>query len=174
MPSLLERLKNGDNDDATPVEYADDFPAELADEIVPDPTPGKAKPRGGARASSPTSPASRRPVSAAVKRRVTDELEAYAKMAALAWSIRDEHCGPILNEQSRAIAESLAELIARNPALVRWVETSGVVGDWMKLWMAIAPVVSAVRAHHIVKSVPTEEEGTGVDYSRYSAYRPSA
>ena len=66
MPSLLERLKNGDNDDATPVEYADDFPAELADEIVPDPTPGKAKPRDKAPAPA-TGSAQAKPASGSKK-----------------------------------------------------------------------------------------------------------
>lgn len=172
MASLLERFKNEDQESPAP-DFEDDFPAELRDEIMADPVPGKA------RGAKPAKPAPvRKPVTAAVRKRVTDELDAYVKMAALAWSIRDDHCGPVLNDQSRAIAEAIAELISRNPAMVAWVETSGVIGDWVKLWMAIAPVVSAVRQHHIVRRDQGEESpaagGDGVDFSRYAAYRPSA
>lgn len=171
MPSLLDRLMNGDNDTGNVIELDDEFPAELREEIVPDPTPGKSRSARPARATSPARPA----VSAAAKKKVTLELDAYIKMAALAWSIKDQHCGPVLNEQSRAIAESIAELISRNPALVQWVETSGMLTDWAKLAMAIGPVVSAFRQHHIVRSVQDDEGGDDApDYSRYAAYRPSA
>lgn len=172
MPSILDRLMNGDNDTDNTVEIDDGFPDDLRDEVVPDPAPGR--PSKG-RAARPA-PVSRRPVSAAARKRVTDEIDAYIKMAALAWSIRDQHCGPVLNDQSRAIAESLAELISRNPALVQWVETSGVLTDWAKLAMAVGPVVSAFRAHHVTKTVTDDEGGSDAgiaDWSRYPAYQPA-
>lgn len=173
MSALLDKLTGTDSPDEIRPDLERDFPADIRDEIAPDPQPGRAR---GAKPSKPA-PAARRPVTVAVKKRVTDELDAYVKMAALAWSIRDDHCGPVLNEQSRAIAESLAELIARNPALVAWVETSGMIGDWVKLWMAVAPVVSAVREHHVVKKVDDESAGgapNGFDPTRYAPYRTSA
>lgn len=180
MASLLDRLKNGDNDAADSVVFDDDFPDDLAKEIVPDPVPGKARSssRGAGHGPAASTSSARRPVSAAVRKRLADELHAYATMVALAWTVRDDYCGPVLNDQARAIAEALADIIGRNPAMVRWVETSGIVGDWMKLSMAIMPVVTAVRQHHIVRSVPSDdEEGSGadhVDYSRYAAHRPSS
>jgi hypothetical protein len=180
MPSLLDRLKNGDNDGAESVVFDDDFPDDLAKEIVPDPVPGKSRAggRGPAHAGGAGGgSSSRRPVSAAVRKRLADELHAYATMVALAWSVRDDYCGPVLSDQSRAIAEALADIIARNPAMVRWVETSGMVGDWVKLSMAVMPVVTAFRQHHIVRSVPSDDEegaDAAVDYSRYAAHRPSA
>lgn len=148
-------------------EFEDDFTAEFRDEIEPDLAPGKAKPEK----VQPAKPKPR-PVTAAARKRVADELEAYVKMAALTWSLRDEHCAPVLSDQSRAIADSLATILGRNPALLQWVEHTGMIGDWVKLWMAISPVVSAIREHHITKTVKSDDGGAGVDYTQYAAYRP--
>jgi hypothetical protein len=167
---LLDGLR-GDDTSVPQAEFSDGIPDDLRAEIVPDPVPGKSRAKP---ARAPKPPAAGKPVPVAVKRRLTDELEAYAGMAALAWTVRDPVCGPVLNDQARQIAEALAEIIARNAQLVAWIETTGMVGDWVKLWMAIAPVVSAVRAHHITKSVGGNDEGTDDDLSRYAVYRPSA
>lgn len=170
MSTLLDRIRSTDIPDQPRDEFSVEMPDELAAEIAEDPQPGKGKTPAPKPARTPR-PARPR-ASAAARKRCADELEAFAKMAALALSVRDEHCGGVLNDQSRAIADSLAELLARNPALMQWVESSGMVGDWLKLWFALQPVVMAFRDHHVLKRVGDDQGAGGADAPDYSQFVP--
>lgn len=166
--SLLEKLKGNE----LPSDLGADIPDEIRDEFTPDPAPGKKR---AERAPAAPRTASAKRVTIAAKKQLTDELEAYARLAALGWSTRDQYCGGVLNDQSRAIADALAELLARNPKLVEWVHTTGMLGDWVKLWLAVEPVVSAIRDHHVTKVVAEDDEPAAVaDNARYPAFRPAA
>jgi hypothetical protein len=166
---LLDKIRDGNNGADFPTEIADD----LRDAFDADPAPGKRTraPRTGADVARPT----RRKVTPIVRKQVADEVEAYLLLGAGAWQMRDEHCGGALEKQAREIAERLAPILGKNAAIVDWLHTSGVIGDWAKLLMAIKPVFDAVREHHIVKSVQDQEDdGATVDATRYGPYRPGA
>jgi hypothetical protein len=177
MTTLLQRLKEGAFSDDSRDDFEDDFGGELLadfpEELAPDPAPGKTRATRPTSASS-SAPAKRPPakVTAGQRKQLVDELETYAKLVALAWSTRDEYCGGVLNDQSRAIADSLAALLARNPKLVQAVHTGGLLGDVLKLGTALLPVVTAIRQHHITKTAGQDDGTTGVDLSAFPAYQP--
>jgi hypothetical protein len=169
LAGLLDKLR-GDGDAPLNVEFSNEF----GDELEKDPSPGKPT-RGGAKMAAPatkTAKPARKPATATVRKQVADELHAYLEMAAMTWALRDEHCGGALSDASREIAERLADIVSTNPQLVEWLHTSGLVGNWIALLMACKPVLSAVRAHHVTKSVGGED-GPALDPARFPAYRPA-
>lgn len=172
MASLLDKFKGDSPDGQLSVEFSNEFP----DEIQQDPAPSKpAKtPRSSASSTTPAKPAkgTRKPATAAVRKQVADELHTYLEMAAMTWGLRDEYCAGVLSDTSQDIADRLADLIAPNPKLVEWLHTSGLVGDWLKLLMAVKPVVSAIKDHHITKTVGGEDDES-LDPQRFPAYRPT-
>lgn len=171
MAGLLDKLRTPTPDD----ELAPEFSSEFPDEFVRDPVPGKPG-RKPAMATPPAAAgkatrAPRKPAVASVRKQVADELHAYISLAAMTWSLRDQHCGGVLDDNARKMADALAELIARNPKLVEWIHTSGLVGDWMKLIIVFTPLVSAIRDHHITKTVGVTDDDSP-DLAQFPAYRP--
>jgi hypothetical protein len=171
MPGLLDKLRTPTPDDDLGPEFSNGFP----DEFDKDPVPGKPgrKPAmaAPAKAAGQSTRAPRKPAAASVRKQVADELHAYISLAAMTWSLRDPHCGGVLDDNARKMADALAELIARNPKLVEWIHTSGLVGDWMKLFMVFTPLVSAIRDHHITKTVGVNDADSP-DLANFPAYRP--
>lgn len=171
MASLLDKLKGDSPDGSLSLEFS----SELSDEIEQDPTPSKSarSARSSTSSTTPPKPAkgTRKPATAAIRKQVADELHTYLEMAAMTWGLRDDYCAGALSESSQEIAERLADIIAPNPKLVEWLHTSGLVGDWLKLLMAVKPVVSAIRDHHITHSVGGEDDEP-LDPQRFPAYRP--
>ncbi len=110
-----------------------------------------------------------------MEREVRDELHALVSMAALVWSVPDPHCGTVLNEQSKAIAESLVGVLKKNPRLLASLRAAGWFGEYVSLFLAISPVAKAIYAHHLG---PKEEETTDDEYGydttapRVSEYPP--
>ena len=170
MPtSLLDKIRTAKTDVEFSEQIPDKIPEEMVDEFASDPPP--AEPKGTKAPRRPTAPRA----SATLKKRVSAELEAYAKMVALGWAMRDGHCGTVMNDQAKAIADSTAELLARNPALCERIFAAGVLGDWAKAAMAWYPVVQAIWAHHFAKTVRTEADQPPPDYTaQYPAYRPGS
>lgn len=126
-----------------------------APEVKPDPKPGGRR--------KPVTSKKRAPQTQV--NAMTDELHALMKLGAGAWSIRDPHCGPVLNQQSREIAEELAELFSTNATVMHWFEEAVGISGWVKLCKAVAPVFAVVYAHHIAKNVGQEEEETHGGFS---------
>lgn len=128
----------------------DPMPSDLGDETASVPTPPP-PPRRNSRASAPPVPL----VTKQMEREVRDELQALVSMAALVWSVPDPHCGTVLSDQSKAIAESLVGVLKKNPRLLASLRAAGWFGDWVALFMALSPVLKAIYAHHLG---PKEEE----------------
>lgn len=129
---------------------ADDVPkmdGDDAPDVKPDPKPG-AKRR-------PSTSKKRAP--AAQVNAFTDELEVLFKVFAGGWSIRDSHCGPVLNQQAREIAEEVAEIFSTNATVMHWFDEAVGISGWVRLFKAVQPLFAAFYAHHISKKAQEEE-----------------
>lgn len=157
--------------------------------LDPDPAPGKrgrGRPRktaaAPAAASTPTrrqsTPRASKPrtaTSAATVAAIRDELELYLLMAAGAGSMRCPSCGSVAEEQVPKLADKLAAIIARNPALVAKFSTGTLLADIFGVIMAALPIVKAVYSHHGPGAHDHAGEVTADadPYSRYGAYAPA-
>lgn len=159
--------------------------------LDPDPQPGKPARRGpgrprkdgtapaaakrtSTRSSTPRSSA--RAVSkAASVAEIRAEIELYLMMAAGAGSLQCAPCGAVAEEQVPKLADKLAAMIARSPALMAKFSTGTLLADVFGLVMAALPIVRAVYSHHGPGSRHEHAEGVSdVDpFSRYGAYTPA-
>lgn len=121
---------------------------------IHDPVPPPPR-KGAARPSVPT-------VTRTMEKEVRDELEAICQMAALIWSVPDPHCGPVLSEQSKAIAATATTLLKRNPRLLSYLRSAGWFGDWVPFLMAVGPVAKAFYGHHMAPA-PEQDDDDGTD-----------
>lgn len=121
-----------------------------APDVKPDPKPGGRR--------KPATSQKRAPQ--AQVNAFADELEVLQKVLAGAWTIRDPHCGPVLNQQAREIAEQVAEIFATNATVMHWFEEAVGISGWIKLCKAVAPIFAAVYAHHIAKTAGHQEDDT--------------
>jgi hypothetical protein len=159
---LLERVK-----------FSDGESGEKEPELPQDPPPGEGKKtrRGGGGKPPAAKPRQSAASIARVEKEVAEELTSYMEMAALTWSLRDPVCATALSDQSKEIAEKLTKILARNARLLEWFRQSTSIGDYLLLFHAVAPVLKAVYAHHVVK--PEEEvPGGGAGLDQYPPYRP--
>lgn len=119
-------------------------------EMPPDPKPtAKTVRRPTAPKLDPTPAKRGRPSKSDIEREVAEELEALLKMIAMMWSMMDEDCAPVLDKQSKAIADSLAALLAKNPRLLERFKGMTGLGDWGTLFFATLPVIKAINKNHI-------------------------
>ncbi len=169
MASLLDRIMGQENPEEIDPEIPDKIPPEWTRELSQDPPPDTAQaPRKRPRQATTSGP-----VTPALKRRIAAELEAYIELAAIPLVMQDETCGGALHEQAEPIAKAIAQILARYPEIAHKFLATGLIGDWLKLLLAIKPVGQAMWKHHVVK--PPEQEGeTGEqpDYSAFQPYRP--
>lgn len=155
-------------------------------QLDPDPQPGRkrGRPRKDAAAKVAPAPARRTPAArsprtatkAATVAEIRDEIELYLMMLAGAGSLRCAPCGAVGEQQVPKIADKLAAMIARSPAMMAKFSTGTLLADAFGLIMAALPVVQAVYMHHGPGSAHQHEhEGVSeVDpYSRYGAYTPA-
>jgi hypothetical protein len=190
MTALLERVRflggNGGTDQLDAPELPD---LDLGpDALEPDPQPAaETRSRRTARAAASKETAAKQPrtggkfvSSAKAKKDMADELESYAKLVALTWSMSDEHCAGVLNETSTAIAADLANLLSRSEWVMEKFQTTSLLADCMKLLHHAWPLIRAVYAHHIAGR-PSEQDQeeeqvepvTVVDPNAYGPWRPS-
>lgn len=130
----------------------DDVPKLAGDEpeVKPDPKPGGRR--------KPVT--SKKRASQAQVNAFADELEVLFKLCAGAWTIRDPHCGPVLNRQAKEIATELADLFATNATVMQWFDQAVGISGWIKFCKAVGPVFAIAYAHHIAKNVGREEDET--------------
>lgn len=110
---------------------------------------------------------------------IADELNSYAKMVALTWSMSDETCAAVLNETSEAITKDLAALLARSEWVREKFTTTSMLADCFKLLHHAWPLLRAVYAHHLSPARHDEEGehdavtvGIPVDPDAYAPWRP--
>ncbi len=187
MVAILERTRfigGSDEAEAPPAELQDGQPAEPLT-LDPDPEPGRKTRRRSksavsrATAARQTRTAGRFTSAKAQKAAIADEINAYIKMGTLAWSLRDEPCAMAANEASKAIADSLADLIGRSDWLMDRFTQTTMLADCGKLAHAVWPVIRAMRDHghfSFGRHEAGEEEmgdGVGIDAARYAPFRPA-
>lgn len=182
MPTLMETLglKSPESDaEALPdvdgsefdQEPNTEYVKEFGEDFLEDEPPADLHKRRG-RPPGKTKAAPVAKVSASQKKAVKVEIMVYAKLAALTFSARDPHCAAVFEAQSEQIADSITDLLARYPGVLDKFQQTGMIGDWLKLFMAVAPVANAVIAHHIIKD-PTEGIENGVNNGFYEQqYKP--
>lgn len=151
---------------------------EPPEEYDPDPEPSVPAARGRRKIRDAVKP-SGATINATQRKRLVAELEAYAELAALSVIVRDPVCGQAVHDQARPVAEALAAILARYPDMASKILGTGMVGDWLKLLMAVKPIVAAVWSHHIVRPVDSPAEGVTsatpgpADLNLYPAWRPA-
>lgn len=153
-------------------EKTDDDPPSLSPEFSDDePMPADPKPRKTHKPAASRAPATK-------VKAVRDELGALLMLGSAAVSARDPFCGGVLNQQASDIADALADILATKPALMAWFEQATGMGGYMKLFMAVMPVVQAFAAHHISHSVNEESDDARAnpidDFPPYYATAQSA
>jgi hypothetical protein len=119
-------------------QFADADDAELGKQPRSEPSPGESIKRGRGR-----------PSKASIESEIAGQLEALLKLMAMAWSMQDPICGPVLNNQSALIAQDLAKLAAKNKWARQYLTQTAQVGSALPLVMHMLPVFNAVRHHHI-------------------------
>src|ERR1700743_306927 len=75
----------------------------------------------------------RQKATAAQVRAISEELTVGLKFFAGAWSMRGQHCAPVLNEHAKAISAELASILAESPRVLAWFEGVSGIGSWGKL-----------------------------------------
>ena len=180
MPTLMERLSNGKTGPKIYVKLPDENAFEIPDDLsgldadpAPDATVKQGK-RPARKAQVVGGPAPTR-VTPVMQKRISAEIEAYVEFAALPLLMRDPTCGGALHEQAKPIAEAIAQILSRYPDLAAKFLATGVLGDWLKLGLALQPVLKALWTHHVVKP-PEDEQETAVNpnvaETLYPSFRP--
>lgn len=196
--SLLERVKfiGGGGGAGTPEPETPELfpPGPGLPLLEPDPEPApETRAKAKSAASSATAKSQKRTggrfvSNKAVQAQIADELDSYAKLLALTWSMTDEHCAGVLNDTSAAIAADLARLIGRSDYLVEKFQTTSLIGDCFKLLHSAFPLIRAIWQHHAspaARAARDDDEGepgyepvtvaepTIVDPAGYAPWRPS-
>jgi hypothetical protein len=138
--------------------------------VEQDPAPGAAPPRPRGAVFKPATAGA---ITPALRKRIAGEIEAYIEMAAIPIVMRDEVCGGAIHAQAKPMADAIANILSRYPDLAHKFLATGVLGDWLKLVLAIKPIAEAIYQHHIVKPVD-EEAVPDVSYDEFQPYRPGS
>ena len=146
--SLLDRVELDDLDNA---------PAEAeAEPLDRDPAPAESARKRRRRKVTEAVRPSGRTVTTTTRKRIAAELQAYIELAAIPVIVRDPICGDAIHAQAEPCAEAIAGILGRYPDLADKFLATGLIGDWIKLAMAIKPIFETVWAHHVTKTIGAE------------------
>jgi hypothetical protein len=151
MTSLLDRVNHTELEDEFKPDYGEEFQGEFEGEFESDPAPGDEQPaqepRGMARRAAEKMKPSASPVTAAMRRRISAEIQLYLELLGGVVSLRCEECGTAMQDQTKAVADRCASILGRYPDLANKLVSTGVLADWVGLAMALKPVASTVLHH---------------------------
>lgn len=138
----------------TPVVNEDDTVSvdDIAGDIPDDPEPRQMpeyKPKANVR------------VTASVKRDIEGKLAFAFGMAGQTWSLADPVCGSVLMESGPAMAKAYMPLICQSPDMVRWLSKGGSFLLWADALMATWPLLQAIFAHHIARTISAQQSPNG-------------
>jgi hypothetical protein len=115
-------------------------------------------------------------ITRAVRRDIEGKVAFGLMITADLWGMRDPYCAGALEDNADKIARRMAPLLCQSPAVVEWfVRKSGFM-LWVEFGISLKPVLAAILAHHVTKSVtvakvsdggPAEEQRA--DWSAYTA-----
>lgn len=146
---------------------------EIPEEIDPDPAPDERPRRRPSRKPRTPAPKVATPARKSVNtmaKEVGNDLASMLEMTSVVWGIRDQCCAPVLEQQAKPIGTALANILARNPELLRkfaQAETGVFVMQCLALGQALLPVGQAVFQNHVAK---TGELGGNTDVTDLGAY----
>jgi hypothetical protein len=90
----------------------------------------------------------------AVKDDVKGKLALFGTLVALPLDMADPYCGRALSENLDNMIDKAMPLIGRSPAAVKFLtSTSGGLLDWVGFLQACWPVLQAIYAHHLGRTV---------------------
>lgn len=157
---------------------------EIPEELEPDPAPSerpaprsRKRPAGRTKGAAPdkvTSPRTARKVTtASLAKQVADDFCTLIEGGAAMWSMSDQCCAPVLEQQARPLADAFAAILARNPRLLEKFANADMAVYTMQtaaLLRAATPVVMAVYRNHVTKSGEAAPDDAGLD--QFPVYRP--
>src|SRR5580765_345124 len=135
---------------------------EIAEEIDADPEPAQPAPKRRTRRARPAAPKVTRPASKSINtmaKEVGNDLATMLEMTAVVWGVRDQCCAPTLEAQAKPIGQALAQILARNPDLLRkfaQAETGVFVMQCIALGKALLPVGQAIFHNHVLRQGDTD------------------
>lgn len=131
--------------------------------LEPDPAPK----RSGRQKRESSPPPKATP---AAKREARETIEALVDLPIQLWKRRDAHCAGVAEEQKDDMVEAFTAFVCKRPAWLAALTDLGKSGDWLKIVQATYPLVLAVMAHHVTRTVPDAEGGED-DLSAFHAPR---
>jgi len=80
----------------------------------------------------------------------------------------DQVCVPVASQHAPNIAKKMLPIICQSEEMVQWFTKAGNFALWADLAMACWPVISAIIAHHITKTIENKEQQAFVPNDMYS------
>jgi hypothetical protein len=115
-------------------------------------------------------------VSKVIREDIEGKIGFFWGMSASAIQMFDPYCGSVMVQRTEIIAAKMTPIICKSPDLVNWFSSKGGgYMEWLDLAIAFWPVMEAIYAHHLAKSVdnrPVVDATTPPmqpDYSQYAA-----
>lgn len=102
--------------------------------------------------------------------RIAAELNMYGLMFVTPISLKDDVCGPAIEENLDRITAAMARILGRYPELADKLIETGVLSDWAALFAAIWPVMKIVKAHHSGEKTADDATGSGFNPDDYATY----
>lgn len=131
--------------------------------LAPDPAPKRSS---RPRREAPAAPK----ITIAAKKEARETIEALVELPIELWKRRDPHCAGVAEEQRDDIVDAFTAFVCKRPAWLAALTDLGMSGDWLKIVKATYPLVMAIVAHHVTRSV-RDDEGGEDDLSAYHAPR---
>jgi hypothetical protein len=147
---------------SAPLSY-DEASAEVPDDPDPARLPGS---------SLPGEPP---PITRATVRDIEGKMAFWLSTPIEFWMMVDPYCAGVAADNVDKVAKKAAPLICQSPQLVHWFGKATGFMLWTELGMSIKPILVAVIAHHVTKSIETKKDAGGqeqaqhADWSMYSA-----
>lgn len=114
-------------------------------------------------------------ITRAVRRDIEGKVAFGLMITADLWGLRDPYCANALEDNADKIARRMAPLLCQSPAVVEFfIRQSGFMLA-MEFAISLKPVLAAMFAHHITKTVGTPpglegpDDQQGADWSAYTA-----
>lgn len=129
-----------------------------------------AQPKRPSRSARRESAAPPPKVTAKARNEAKETIAALVELPIELWKRRDPHCAGVAEEQCDDMVEAFTNFVCKRPAWLAALTDLGKSGDWIKIMKATYPLVMAIVAHHVTKTVKDGEGGED-DLSAFHAPR---
>lgn len=118
-------------------------------ELDNDPAPNSKRTKASATGKNPVGRPPGRPSKSQIEKELKEELEMFLVLGGGLWSTRDNVCGPAFMSNAPNIADAAANIIIDHDKLLKFLTSGGDMMKYIKLAMALKPVIDTVRDHHL-------------------------